>query len=229
MALAAAILSALGLGLGAFSIRPFTKLYLPWILARQWTRVHFQSPPNPACFEEMKLRGMKYEPLTLGPQHTGMGCALDTGVRVFSGIFTNLNVSVDPQMPTLSGTCAMALRIEQFNSDVVVPLAQKYFQAKPTVFHNKGGYSCRAQRTFFSVMSEHAFGEAFDIGGYVFEDGRKIDVETDYGKTTPAGDFFKELAAAACRSFGTVLGPPYDEAHKDHLHVSIGFPRLCVY
>ena len=80
-----------------------------------------------------------------------------------------------------------------------------------------------------AIRSEHAFGEAMDFAGVELEDGRRVLVEADYLAPSPAGEFLRSVAAKGCEAFGTVLGPPYDERHKDHLHFAIGFPNRCVY
>jgi hypothetical protein len=37
--------------------------------------------------------------------------------------------------------------------------------------------------------------------------------------------FFATIEQSACKRFGTVLGPAYNPAHRDHLHVELGNGR----
>lgn len=37
----------------------------------------------------------------------------------------------------------------------------------------------------------------------------------------------RHAGSDACRHFGTVLGPDYNGAHRDHLHLEHGPGRLC--
>jgi hypothetical protein len=45
-------------------------------------------------------------------------------------------------------------------------------------------------------------------------------VEVD-GTSTPDGRFLRRLHKGACETFGTVLGPEANEAHRDHLHFDL--------
>lgn len=45
-------------------------------------------------------------------------------------------------------------------------------------------------------------------------------VEID-GTTTPDGRFLRRLHKGACETFGTVLGPEANEAHRDHFHFDL--------
>jgi hypothetical protein len=43
----------------------------------------------------------------------------------------------------------------------------------------------------------------------------------------PEGRFLREVHDGACDFFDTVLGPEYNAAHHDHLHLDRGAFRLC--
>ena len=58
-------------------------------------------------------------------------------------------------------------------------------------------------------------------------DGRRISVLADW---TGAGDkalFLRQVSNGACRSFNTVLGPQYNAAHRNHLHLDMGRWSIC--
>ena len=38
---------------------------------------------------------------------------------------------------------------------------------------------------------------------------------------TAEGRFLRQLAKSACETFGTVLGPEANEAHRDHFHLDL--------
>ena len=42
---------------------------------------------------------------------------------------------------------------------------------------------------------------------------------------TPEGKFLHAVHAAACETFGTVLGPEANDAHHDHLHLDLASRR----
>lgn len=80
-------------------------------------------------------------------------------------------------------------------------------------------------------LSEHAFGNAIDIMGFVFDNGEILPVEprVDTGQLTEA--FQKAVRHSGCLFFTTVLGPGSNAAHDDHLHFDVavrkGGWRLC--
>lgn len=79
-----------------------------------------------------------------------------------------------------------------------------------------GHYSCRA-RAGGSRLSEHAFGRAIDIAGFELRDGTRIRLIDDWN----SGDYaarLRQMHRAACGTFGTVLGPEANAAHRDHFH-----------
>ncbi|WP_199260832.1 extensin-like domain-containing protein [Paracoccus binzhouensis] len=93
-------------------------------------------------------------------------------------------------------------------------------------------YQCRATvGNDGAKLSEHAFGNAFDIAAFRFEDGTRIAVapRKDSGDWSEA--FQRAVRGTACLHFTTVLGPGANAAHDDHLHLDIkqrnGGWRLC--
>lgn len=90
-----------------------------------------------------------------------------------------------------------------------------------------GSYSCR-DVAGSGRRSAHATAEAIDVAGFVLADGRKVSVLGGWS----AGDarereFLRVVYQSACKRFGTVLGPEYNAAHRDHLHVELGGGSYC--
>ena len=87
------------------------------------------------------------------------------------------------------------------------------YQCRPTVGGDGAG------------LSEHAFGNAFDVTALRFEDGSRIQIapRRDSGDMTEA--FQRALRGSACLHFTTVLGPGTNTAHADHLHLDIKHRR----
>jgi hypothetical protein len=84
-----------------------------------------------------------------------------------------------------------------------------------------GSYACRTVAGT-DRMSAHATGNAIDVSGFVLADGRRITVLGQWYAGTPAEQaFLRVIHASACKRFGTVLGPDYNEAHRNHLHVEL--------
>ena len=92
-----------------------------------------------------------------------------------------------------------------------------------------GSYSCR-NVAGTDRRSGHATGAAIDVSGFVLEDGRRITVKNGwYGGNGNEREFLRTIQRSACKRFATVLGPEYNSAHQDHLHVEgvIGSSSYC--
>ena len=70
-------------------------------------------------------------------------------------------------------------------------------------------------------ISEHAFGNALDISAFTLADGRKITVKDGWRGLPEERGFLRDVHAAACQQFTTVLGPGSNVYHADHLHVDL--------
>jgi hypothetical protein len=93
-----------------------------------------------------------------------------------------------------------------------------------------GSYSCRniATNKFWkNIRSEHATANALDIGGFTLVDGRKITVLKHWKNEGPDGQFLRAIHARACRYFRVMLGPNYNDLHKDHFHMDRGILSTC--
>lgn len=85
-------------------------------------------------------------------------------------------------------------------------------------------YMCRNRNSADAgFTSEHGFANAMDITGFTLEDGRSINVASDWAKATaPEGRLLRLAHDAACSGFMTVLGPEANAEHDDHLHLDQG-------
>ena len=82
-----------------------------------------------------------------------------------------------------------------------------------------GSYSCR-NVAGSARRSGHATAAAIDISGFVLEDGRRITVKGSWrGGSSAEKQFLRTVQHSACKRFDTVLGPEYNAAHEDHLHL----------
>ena len=225
-----AVLS-IGLALGAMSIRPFTRLWKPWMLFSQWRITHFPPEPDLECQRDLVRAGVDFKSGMAGfPQrYQTYGCVVDTPVFM-QRLGLELTNAVYPGEKRITlVSCVMAQRLKTFIDQALIPDAEKIFGKRPKVFLHKGGYSCRGQREVTELKSDHAFGLAIDFAGIEFDDGATVIVERDFSSQGPAGQFLRLMAEKGCAFFGSSLGPGFDELHRDHLHWSIGFPGMCVY
>ncbi|QXT39276.1 extensin family protein [Gymnodinialimonas ceratoperidinii] len=89
-------------------------------------------------------------------------------------------------------------------------------------------YACRTRNSRAGArLSEHATGSAIDIGGIGLQNGNELSVLGDWRGGNSA--VMRELHAAACGTFGTVLGPESDRFHQDHFHFDVASYRSGSY
>ncbi|MFB0611306.1 extensin-like domain-containing protein [Aurantiacibacter poecillastricola] len=126
-----------------------------------------------------------------------------------------------PRFPQM--TCPVAAGLELWLEKDVQPLAQEILGSRVTRVEQLGTYSCRRMYNDESApRSEHATGNAIDIGAFLLEDGRRISVLEDWDGSNDRAAFLEAARDAACASFGTVLSPDYNAAHADHFHLDQG-------
>jgi Extensin-like protein C-terminus len=119
--------------------------------------------------------------------------------------------------------CPMIAALNTWLSEVVQPAAQARFGQPVGEIDSMGAYSCRTMNNMpGGRISEHAFGNALDIGGFRLADGREISVVRDWwrgdGQTRA---FLQDVHAGACGQFTTVLGPGSNIFHYNHIHVDL--------
>ncbi len=149
--------------------------------------------------------------------------ALDDGAVSFSTTYT-----LD---------CSMVAELNQWLRDVVQPEAQARFGQRVVEIIGMGAYSCRGMNGVAGArISEHAFGNALDIGGFRLADGREISIVRDWTRgDDQARAFLQDVHMGACAHFTTVLGPGSNMFHYNHIHVdlamhgnsSTGLRRIC--
>jgi len=127
-------------------------------------------------------------------------------------------------------TCMVAAGLELWLNRSVRPAAEELGSPVARIEHY-GAYSCRRLYGRDSgPWSEHATGNAIDIAGFVLEDGRRVSVLGDWEGDDAEAIFLRRVRNGACQSFGTVLSPDYNAAHRDHLHLdqqARGFGGVC--
>jgi hypothetical protein len=88
-----------------------------------------------------------------------------------------------------------------------------------------GGYACRNRNSAKGGrLSEHAKGNALDIGGFVLKDGTTMSVLKGW-RSRAHGSTLKRMHKKACGPFKTVLGPNANRFHQDHFHFDVAKHR----
>jgi hypothetical protein len=119
--------------------------------------------------------------------------------------------------------CPMVAELEQWLADTVQPAAQARFGQRVAQINSMGSYACRGMNNMRGAqLSEHSFGNALDIGGFVLADGRQITLVRDWWR----GDeqtraFLMDVHRGSCGHFSTVLSPGSNAFHYNHIHLDL--------
>jgi len=174
-----------------------------------------------ACLEVLEGAVMRAEPQP--DRTTAPGCTLGNVVLVRR---TRLELSAPF---TLS--CRAAVSLALWEQHVVLPEARRLLGSDVTRLDHYGSYACRnVYGREGARISQHAGADALDVAGFRTRDGRRITVAAhwgDVGDTRPQAQFLRAVHQGACRFFDGALGPGYNQAHADHLHLDRGPFSLC--
>ena len=124
--------------------------------------------------------------------------------------------------PAATLACPIVSVLESWLADSVQPAAQRWFGARVVEIKQISAYSCRGMNGNSQAhISEHAFGNALDIAGFTLADGRHISVRDGWKGMPEEQGFLRDVQAAACQQFTTVLAPGSNVYHYDHIHVDL--------
>lgn len=182
-------------------------------------------PPIPAARHCLATLGSKRANFTPIPdQYYGGGCSTINTVQLASlqGDSSSLGLAnIGPVSCPLADTFADWARFG-------VDRAARQILGSPLVrIETMGSYSCR-NVAGTARLSAHATARAIDISGFVLANGQRITVLGSWsGGSEREREFLRIIHTSACKRFGTVLGPNYNAAHRDHLHVELGGGAYC--
>jgi hypothetical protein len=124
--------------------------------------------------------------------------------------------------PAATLACPIVSALDKWLADSVQPAAQRWFGARVVEIKQISAYSCRGMNGNPGAhISEHAFGNALDIAAFTLTDGRRITVKDGWHGMPEEQGFLRDVQAAACREFNTVLAPGSNRYHDDHIHVDL--------
>jgi hypothetical protein len=184
-------------------------------------------PRNPAsgqCLARLGQLGAEYTPVP--DRYVEQGCAILGTVQLASLPSDTSHLGVTNLGPV---TCEVSQAFTGWARYGVDRAARQILGSPVRSIETFGSYSCR-NVAGTNRRSGHATGAAIDISGFVLEDGRRITVKSGWhGGTDREREFLRVVQQSACKRFGTVLGPEYNSAHNDHLHLEgvIGTKSYC--
>ncbi|WP_120717668.1 extensin family protein [Tsuneonella amylolytica] len=191
-------------------------------VAQATPRAFAPSPDTRVCLGELGARNASFTPLP--DRYFGAGCA-NVGTVSLTGLqgddarfqVTNLGPVSCPLADTLAAWARFG-----------VDRAAREVLGSPLVrIETMGSYSCRTVAGS-SRLSAHATAQAVDVSAFILADGRRVSVLGDWSEGSfDEQRFLRTVHASACKRFGTILGPGYNAAHRDHFHLEATGSGFC--
>jgi len=173
---------------------------------RDYSAPTYQSPAYPPRAEPAPPPADQQVPL-LGPPRAPMVSAPVGPVEV---------------RPAATLACPIVSALDQWIATAVQPAALRWFRQPVVEIKQISAYSCRGMNGNPSArISEHAFGNALDIAEFALADGRRISVQYGWRGAPEEQGFLRDVQAAACAQFTTVLAPGANIYHYNHIHVDL--------
>ncbi len=178
------------------------------------------------CRQQLRQMGVVFQDKPAISQGPACQVPYPVSLRGLSG-----NIAVRPAV-TLN--CQVTLAFAKWVKNELAPSARlRYLSGIGTIIP-LGGYSCRrmnnsAQR--YNPMSEHAHGNAIDVGKFVLKNGHAIDIRKKGLFSFREGALLKAVRTDSCNYFDTVMGPGSNPEHWNHFHFDLrerkGGRRYC--
>ncbi|TPQ50589.1 extensin [Prosthecomicrobium hirschii] len=153
-------------------------------------------------------------------------CGADNPFRVSGALDGQVGIR-----PTATINCPMTAALDDWLYNVVEPAAMQTHGQPVVEVKLLSSYSCRRINGAASgSMSEHAYMNALDVGGFKFADGKDISVKNGWRSQDLATvTFLQEVGDRSCLIFNTVIGPDGDIHHQDHFHIDLANRRSGKY
>jgi hypothetical protein len=124
--------------------------------------------------------------------------------------------------PAATLACPIVSALEDWMNGSVQPAALRWFGQPVVEIKQISAYSCRGMNGQPGAhISEHAFGNALDVAGFILADGRKVIVEKAWNASPEEQGFLHDVQGGACERFTTVLAPGSNKYHYNHIHVDL--------
>ncbi|RVL22939.1 extensin family protein, partial [Sinorhizobium meliloti] len=167
-----------------------------------------------ACRQRLKKLGVVFRDV---PRvHNGPSCGIDYPIEL-SGLSGNIGVK-----PAVKLNCQVTEAFAKWVKYELAPSSRYRYWSGVKTIKPLGGYSCRTMNSRRgNPMSEHARGNAIDVGKFVLKNGKEIDVRRKGLFAFRERGLLKAVRTDSCKYFNTVLGPGSDPFHKDHFHFDL--------
>ena len=170
-------------------------------------------PADNQCLRQLSNSGTQFS--ALPDRYFDQGCSNLGTVQMHALAGDGGQLGVSNVGPV---TCPVSAAFAAWARFGVDRAARHVFGVPLASIQTMGSYSCR-NVAGSSRRSAHASAAAIDVGAFVLADGTRVSVAAGWNGNSKEREFLRIVQHSACRRFGTVLGPDYNAAHHDHLHV----------
>ncbi len=176
-------------------------------------------PFKVAAIGDGTLSGAREQPAPQGFAARVRGILGPTNVAARRSTPAATPVTIEPRA-TLA--CPLITAVDRWLLDDVQPAAMAWFGEPVVEIRQLSSYACRSINSQPGAhTSEHAYGNALDVAAYRFASGREVTVKDGWRGRPEERGFLRQIHAAACERFSTVLGPGADAFHYDHFHLDL--------
>ncbi|MCY0095542.1 extensin family protein [Hoeflea ulvae] len=167
-----------------------------------------------ACRQRLKRLGVTFRDVPA--INSGKGCSIPYPVEV-----TELSGGIEIK-PAAKLNCQITDAFAQWVKNELAPAARVRYLSGVKSIRQLSSYSCRTMNSKRGApMSEHAKGNAIDVGKITLDNGRGILVRQPGFFAFREKSLLNNIRADSCKYFTTVLGPGSDVHHKDHFHFDL--------
>ncbi|WP_425349623.1 extensin family protein [Hoeflea olei] len=167
-----------------------------------------------ACRQRLKRLGVTFRDIpAIG---TGSSCSIPYPVEL-----TRLSGGIEIK-PAAKLNCQITEAFALWVKNELGPAARVRYLSGVKSINQLSSYSCRTMNSKRGApMSEHAKGNAIDVGKITLDNGKAILVKQPGFFALRQKSLLNSIRADSCKYFTTVLGPGSDVHHKDHFHFDL--------
>ncbi len=180
------------------------------------------TPAARQCLGKLNSTGARF--VAKPDAYAGKGCSTNNTVSLnaMRGDGSQFEVS---NLDTVS--CPVATTFAAWSRYGVDRAARQILGSPIERIETMGSYSCR-NVAGTGRRSAHSTADAVDVSAFILKDGRRIALLNGWKSSDRRErEFLRVVHKSACKRFGTVLGPDYNAAHRDHLHLERGDGSFC--
>ncbi|MGQ3240749.1 extensin-like domain-containing protein [Shinella sp.] len=167
-----------------------------------------------ACRQRLQKLGVKFRDVPRISK--GRSCGIAWPVEL-SGLSGGIQIK-----PAAQVNCQITEAFARWVKQELVPSTRTRYLSGVSAIHQMSSYSCRTMNSQRGAsMSEHAKGNAIDVGKIVLKSGKAITIEKKGFFAFREKGLLKSVRSDSCKYFSTVLGPGSDRYHKDHFHFDL--------